>query len=261
MYCVHNDESLYDHFMLLHTAIKVLSSPHPCYDAVYNQYAKDLLILFVEQCKTLYGEWFISYNVHCLIHLADDVMRFGPLDRYSSFPFENNMKAVKAMIRKHECILAQIVRRIMEEENNLIPSLRVAKDKILLKNRHTSGPVLSSGVGTQFKVVHYESMTLRSDEANSCVILKDETVVKILNIVQHNNNITIIGKEFTNRVKKDLFVNPLQSSRLGIYSVKMNLIPEFAKSWAITDIKCKAACFPYSSKNDFAIFPLMHTEN
>ena len=115
--------------MLLHTGIKILSSPHLCQDAVYNQYAKDLLILFVEQCKTLYGEWFISYNVHCLIHLADDVMRFGPLDRYSSFPFENNMKAVKAMLTKHECILAQIVRRMMKEENNLIPSLRVAKEK------------------------------------------------------------------------------------------------------------------------------------
>ena len=122
-------ESLYDHFMLLHTAIKVLSSPHPCYDAVYNQYAKDLLILFVEQCKTLDGECFISYNVRFLIHLADEVMIFGPLDRYSSFPLENNMKAVKAMLTKHECILAQIVRRMMKEENNLIPSLRVAKEK------------------------------------------------------------------------------------------------------------------------------------
>ena len=104
-------------------------------------------------------------------------------------------------------------------------------------------------------------MTLRCDEANSCVIFKDEAVVKILNIVQHNNSITLIGKEFTNRVKKDLFVKPLQSSRLGIYSVKMNLIPQLAESWARTDIKCKAACIPYSSKNDFAVFPLMHTEN
>jgi len=47
-------------------------------------------------------------------------MIFGFLDRYSSFSFENNMKSVIAMLRKHECILAQIVRRIIEEEKNSI---------------------------------------------------------------------------------------------------------------------------------------------
>lgn len=107
--------------MLLHTAIKILSSPHLCQKPENNKYAKDLLILFVEQCRTLYNDSFISYNVHCLIHLADDVMRFGPLDLFSSFIFENNMKSAnKAMLRKHESVLPQIVRRLFEAERNLI---------------------------------------------------------------------------------------------------------------------------------------------
>jgi len=53
-------ESFYDHFMLLHTAIKILANPHLCQNPEFNKYGKDLLILFVEQCKTLYGEQFIS---------------------------------------------------------------------------------------------------------------------------------------------------------------------------------------------------------
>lgn len=87
-------KGFYDHLMLLHASIKILSSPHLCQNLVFNQYAKDLLIHFVEQSRTLYGDFFISYNVHCLIHLADDVIRFGPLDCFSSFIFENNVKSV-----------------------------------------------------------------------------------------------------------------------------------------------------------------------
>lgn len=31
---------------------------------------------------------FISFNVHGLIHLADDVLRYGPLIKFSAFSFE-----------------------------------------------------------------------------------------------------------------------------------------------------------------------------
>lgn len=166
-------KGFYDNFMLLHTAIKILSSPHLCQKPENNKYAKDLLILFVEQCRTLYNDSFISYNVHCLIHLADDVMRFGPLDLFSSFIFENNMKTVKAMLRKHESVLPQIVRRLVEEERNLIHNNQLLDaGKTLLKKKHSEGPVLSTGVGKQFKELHYKSMILKCDQANCCVILQ-----------------------------------------------------------------------------------------
>jgi hypothetical protein len=96
------------------------NSVFACQETEYNKYSKYLLILFVEQCKSLYGHWFISYNVHCFIHLADDVIWLAALDCYSSFTFENNMKTMKALIRIHECVLAQIVRRMYEQETNLI---------------------------------------------------------------------------------------------------------------------------------------------
>ncbi|KAF4527066.1 hypothetical protein B566_EDAN013511 [Ephemera danica] len=38
---------------------------------------------------TLYGEEHVSINVHALCHLCDDVRRFGPIDRFSAFPYEN----------------------------------------------------------------------------------------------------------------------------------------------------------------------------
>jgi hypothetical protein len=109
-------------------------------------------------------------------------------------------------------------------------------------------------------MIHYKSIILKCDEANSYIILKDETVVKILNIIERENTITIIGKEFNNRGKNDLFSKPLQSSRLGIYTVPISCLSS-QKSWPITEIKCKAFGIPFSSRNELAIFPLMRKED
>ena len=34
----------------------------------------------------------LVYNVHSLIHLAEDARNFGLLDNFSSFPFKNDSK-------------------------------------------------------------------------------------------------------------------------------------------------------------------------
>ena len=86
-------ESLYDHFMCLHTAIRLLSSENHC--RKFNSYAEQLLRYFVKESGKLYGPQFVSHNVHCLIHLPADVMKFGHLDLFSSFPFENYLQYLK----------------------------------------------------------------------------------------------------------------------------------------------------------------------
>lgn len=81
------------HFNSLHCAIKVLCHESDCINN--NEYAKNLLTYFVETSKILYGKDFIIYNVHNLIHLADDVLKFGHLDSYSSFSFESFLYEIK----------------------------------------------------------------------------------------------------------------------------------------------------------------------
>jgi hypothetical protein len=142
----------------------------------------------------------------------------------------------------------------------LIHSKKIKTGKTVLKSKHTSGPLLSTGVGKQFKEIHYKSMVIKCDDANSCVILEDETVVKVLNIIERNNSVVIIGQNLNNLQQTDLFQKPLPSSRLGIFSVNTSRM-SFRNSWSISAIKCKAVCIPYSSKKDFAIFPLMRIEN
>ena len=67
-------ENVYNHFMLLSVGITLLVSPVFC--QMYADYAHSLLVLFVELTSGLYGCDFLVYNVHGLIHLAEDVKRY-----------------------------------------------------------------------------------------------------------------------------------------------------------------------------------------
>ncbi len=73
--------NLYDHFMLFHGALKILSSSKTCFK--YNTSSRSMLYQFIRDSPKLYGDHFITYNTHCLIHMPEDVKRFGPVDQYS----------------------------------------------------------------------------------------------------------------------------------------------------------------------------------
>jgi len=88
----------FKHFCALQCAIRILC--HPKDRLRNNTYANELLIYFVKTFKILYGEDNIVYNVHNLIHICKDVQKYGSLDTFSAFPFENYMKALKKNVAK-----------------------------------------------------------------------------------------------------------------------------------------------------------------
>ena len=57
-----------------------------------------MLIKFVDKGKILYEESFPVYNVHQLVHICDDVKKFGVLDNFSAFKFENYNKTLKKFL-------------------------------------------------------------------------------------------------------------------------------------------------------------------
>ena len=71
-------DNMYNHFMLLSVGIRILACQKLA--VRFCKYANELLVLFVSEAKKIYGKDIYVYNVHCLIYLANDVKRFGPLD-------------------------------------------------------------------------------------------------------------------------------------------------------------------------------------
>ncbi|EEC11138.1 hypothetical protein IscW_ISCW008030, partial [Ixodes scapularis] len=74
----------------------------------YVDYAESLFQHFVKTFAKLYGDDQVSYNIHCVLHLASDVRNQGPLDTFSAFPFENNMQCLKRLLKSHNTPLAQL---------------------------------------------------------------------------------------------------------------------------------------------------------
>jgi hypothetical protein len=64
-------KDLYDHFLSLNVAISILVSPRLAKE--HTRFAHQLLEYFVKQGSVLYGDEFVVYNVHTLIHLAGEV--------------------------------------------------------------------------------------------------------------------------------------------------------------------------------------------
>lgn len=84
----------YNHFLLLHVALYLLSCPEFWELFDWLNYANELLKIFVQQTKYYYSKEMLLYNFHSLLHVAADVTNFGPLDQYSAFPFDNFLKTI-----------------------------------------------------------------------------------------------------------------------------------------------------------------------
>ena len=105
---------IFDHFMCLNAAISILLSDTLSTDVDYLKFAHELLVYFVSKSRDIYGSEFLVYNVHSLVHLTQEVDRFGKLDNTGAFVFENYMRTLKRFVRSARNPLAQVAKRIKE---------------------------------------------------------------------------------------------------------------------------------------------------
>jgi len=108
------DPDCYKHFLCLHVAILIFTSSKLC--VTHYDYGNQLLRYFVSSFSGLYGDETVSYNVHGLLHLPEDVKTHGHLDQFSGFKFENELQFIKRLIRGKDKPLQQIHRRLIERQ-------------------------------------------------------------------------------------------------------------------------------------------------
>ena len=86
----------YNLFMKLSVAMHILLSEKYCLDVKKVLYEKDILHMFVNDCRKIYGNDFVTYNIHCLLHVSDDVIHFQrSLNGLGAFKFESYLGHLK----------------------------------------------------------------------------------------------------------------------------------------------------------------------
>jgi len=244
----------YNHFLMLYVAIFSLSSPDFFQD--HADYAHELLCIFVRQCEILYDKEFVVYNVHGLVHLAEDVKRYGPLDAYSAFPFESYLKQLKQLVHKPQSTLEQVVKRLLEKRNLDVP---VQKQKQNLKfdvplKKHVNGhvPPLFQGY-SQFEQVNCKKFFLSRRKGDNCVKICGAFFL-IRNILSSGDSIEVIL--VVERFSKvcDFFEKPVKSSYLDIH-LASDLKGNF-ETFHISQVEKELVLLPY--KNMQVLIPFCH---
>lgn len=231
-------KKIYKHFLCLTTAIRIL-----CNNEIYIQYAdyaESLLKYFVKEYAKIYGEKFISYNVHNLIHLANDSRCLGTLDSFSAFQFENYLFKLKNKIKNNGRPLEQITNRILEKmdlvstlENTEFPQLHFENNKITK--------------------VTFRNFILTSNSPNNCVILENGRIGVIESIFVEEElkiNICCFDK------LEPYFTEPCDSKKVGIYAAsKIGQVVTYSGSL----IKKKCIKFNVADPDiEFVVVELLH---
>ena len=242
---------IYRNFMLLSVAMRIILSPSM--SVKYCDYVEKILIVFVNNFATIYGDDMIVYNVHNLIHIVQDVRNYGALDNVSAFPFENFLGQIKRMVRRPQNPLSQIVRRIREkDQRDEQQGQKTRESGTAHKQSHFSGPLpreyMTYAQYHQYKGEDFVSCS----EGDNCFLVNGRfsLVRNILRSPAGDTNIVIERFE-----KADPFFEyPLNSMSLNISTVsktsdRLIVVP-------LADLSCK--CILLQFRQAFVAMPMLH---
>lgn len=235
--------SKYIHFLSLHCAIRILATPELCIDQ--NLFAKSLLKYFVEKFSIIYGVEYISHNVHNLIHLNEDVIKYGRLDNFSAFKFENYMSEIKKMLKTSKNPLQQFINRVNERRQYKTIE-HIQQTECNLKNEICVyiEPLLENKLVKSFKSINFKHFKMGCGLKNNHCIFKVNSrsgVAKIEKIIQctETGKIFVIVKEYESF--KNYFPSPCPSKMF--YCGVVGSLSNTEEIFAIESVFCK--CINY----------------
>ena len=243
----------YRHFCIFVCAARILLNPVLAKNDMYLDAAEKFLLEFVRWFRRIYGRRHMVYNVHVLIHVAQDARRYGCLDNVSSFPFESHMYTIKRLLRKPGCTLMQLVKRLKERRLVGIQAgaggLHYHDDNLL--RRRLRGPLPAAWRNAadvqQYETAWYRNVRYSAVGRDSAIITEHGHIGVICNIITRPDTVwEAVVRLF--QVKQALFHYPMSSSKVGIHRVDRlgNTLHVFGlnccrKVWMMADGDCQVA--------------------
>lgn len=175
----------YNHFMKLFYAVRLAySDKYVGRIALIDRLFED----YVEEFKELYGSAFMTSNVLNLLHIAEDVQRFGPLSTISAYPFESYLGRLKSIVRAGKNPLMQIAFRLIERSN-------IDDDD---NDKNHNGHIMIKTKGSKSSVTIPERhFMLCNHRIEDQWFLADGKVTKMVGVVQVGPDVFIEGAQLT----------------------------------------------------------------
>jgi hypothetical protein len=227
---------VYEHFLRLTVAISLLLETNDERRNYYLPYSRELLQVFVRDCKHVFGNKFTVYNVHSSQHIPDDVELFDcSLNQISTFPFENFLRHLRKYVRQGISPITQVGKRISEMERSIY-------------NPPTQRTRYQMHVSTVLK--------------DSCFLLANENYAFV---VMDFQNGTFGCDILQNRSVNSLFIQPCDSKDLNIGVVE-NFRTKLRERVILrrADFIKKVVCLPIGDNDqhgdpvNLALIPMLH---
>jgi len=244
---------VYSNFLDLSVAVRLLLSP-PLIER-YVDYADKLLKYFVLSFCRIYGNDQLVYNVHSLIHVADDARNFGALDNVSSFKYENFLGKLKKLVRRPQSPCTQIVRRLLEGhgQSNFLEKPASLQTKTFARP-HMAGPTtVAMSYCQQYKQYNGVRYVISVSEGDNCFEV-DGKIGLVRNILKDNHSCIgyVVFEEFS--AVDSYFVDPLDSKQISIFFVSR--LAGTTRVYPLADVNIKYVKLPF--KDGFVVMPQMH---
>jgi hypothetical protein len=259
----------------LHCALRILVDPARVAVESELKQAEGFIYGFVLSTGALFGPVFISYNTHSLLHLVDDVRKYGlPLDKFSAFFSENFFRELQQRLHGPTNPIKELagdILRDMEHQRKRFPrgvrqkrnagrvqypifSLKAGNDPDMFKNCRISDScyIRSEKEGDRYVEVGGE------DGYKSYIIV--DSIFRGANDNEHR----VIGREL-HLFQEEFFVYPIPSSSFGM---KMsNDVTGEQQMWPLSSISAKLFRIPLhpNAKPHIpspvcVLIPIIHTD-
>ncbi|KAK3910434.1 UPF0210 protein [Frankliniella fusca] len=246
----HLDKNLFNNFLLLHSAIHILSSENL---RDFLDIADAIIQEFVSHSARVFGRQFVVYNVHSLRHIVQECEEHGTVQEFDAFRYENYLGVLKRLLRSGYKSLQQVYNRDSERNGHLCrPKEHVDENNALLSQAHVreGGELLH---GLQYQKIELRDVTLALNQRDRCFVTPDSDIILLSNIVQEDNgNIALIGRKFMH--KENVYEIPIPSSHLGIW--KVSALEDTRHAWDFAAFSRK--CYLIPDADCFIAVPLIH---
>lgn len=251
-------KSRYKMALRLHCACRILSCATRCKQPRLLALATNMLRDFVGKAGKEFGRHFSVYTTHCLLHLVDDVKRFGPLDSFSAFPYENNMRHLGKCVRGPKHPIRQVWSRFQEKRQTEVTGVaawKVPDPRVVLGKTVSPRTTLFSAI-REVKSVRWGQHRVALTRGDRHVMLSSGIARVEAILHQHGGNVVLVCRMYGRT--RNLYTWPLDSKELGIHLMcKSSELCENLVLVGLTEVIGKVAAF--ETPKGVIAMQLLHT--